>query len=70
MVDRIESQLSDNDAAGKYIFELYKFLTKVQIVNDGRPISFDLFRRLYQTRRLGGVHRAFVDYLRRRLRLD
>lgn len=60
MVSRLES---DSSAEGNYTFELYKFVTKLQILNNGRPMSFRLFRKLYQRRQLEDVERIFVKYL-------
>lgn len=66
MLSRFEKQqttASDGGDDGKYIFEFYRFLTKLQIVNNGRPISFHLFKKLYQSHQLDDVEKVFVKYL-------
>lgn len=62
-IEMVASLESNSPVNGKYIFELYRFVTKLQIVSNGRPISFRLFRKLYQSRHLDDVEKIFVKYL-------
>lgn len=55
-------QFATLSTEGRYIFEFYKFLTKVQIMSDGHPISFRLFRQLYQERKFDYLERKFIKY--------
>lgn len=56
------AQFATLSKEGRYIYEFYKFLTKVQIMSDGRPISFRLFRKLYQEHKFDDLERKFAKY--------
>lgn len=66
-VDELEMLplLASNLENGEYFAEFYKFLTKLQIMLDGSPIGFRLFRKLYNARHLENVERQFARYIQK-----